>query len=74
MVCSLRFEHGRFKIKGLRFNVKGVKLKLKLRLKIDVLQGNEIKRFNKSCDFANIASKHFEYYIVSINFYKINCK
>jgi hypothetical protein len=38
MVCNLRFEHGRFKIKGLRFNVKGVKLKLRLGLKIDVFK------------------------------------
>jgi hypothetical protein len=43
MVCSLRFEHRRLKIKGLRFNVKGVKLKLKLGLKTDVFKEMKLK-------------------------------
>jgi hypothetical protein len=43
MVCSLGFEHKRFKIKGLRFNVKGVELKLRLGLKIDVFKEMKLK-------------------------------
>jgi hypothetical protein len=43
MVCSLRFEHKRFKIKGLRFNVKGVKLKLRFGLKSNVFKEMKLK-------------------------------
>jgi hypothetical protein len=38
-----RFEHVRFKIKGLRFSVKGVKLKLRLGLKSDVFKEMKLK-------------------------------
>jgi len=74
MVCSLRFEHGRFKIKGLRFNVKGVKLKLKLRLKIDVFKEMKLKDLINLVILQILHQNILNITLLASIFYKINCK